>query len=69
MNIVLLFTLFQKTKSLTYSIVIACFDTLLAMIDFLPRISKKHEVFYFVGFAESLVLVSLLICQKLLIDK
>lgn len=65
----MLFTVFSNTNSLTYSIVISCLYVVLVLIDIFPKVAKKHYVFNFVGISEGLILLGVLICKKLIIDK
>lgn len=64
-----MFTLFSNTNSQTYSIIITSLCVLLILFDIIPKISKKHIVFNIVCIAEGLILISMIICAKILLDK
>ena len=68
-NIIVLFTVFSNTNSSTYTIIISCLWIVILLIDIFPRISKKHFVFNFVSITEGLILVSIVLCSKILLDK
>ena len=68
-NIILLFTVFSNTNSSTYTIIISSLCIVILLVDVFPRISKKHFVFNFVSITQGLLLISILFCSKILLDK